>query len=166
MYTCEHVCVPLWELMYVFERMCNFKRSCMKSASGILRQWSVSYNSSQIGMHTNLFYSLVDKYREALTCYIWSNLASCYMPFPYWNSTNVPGRKIVILFRSIKTAISPQPLDEILWTKTIKIISWSQAPFIIMCAKESVTWRDNLKFWCFLDLLYTAFQVHHGRVRW
>ena len=91
------------------------------------------------------------------------HLASCYVPFPYWNSTNVPGRKIVILFRNIKTAISPQPLDEILWTKTIKIISWSQAPFIILCVPKSVTWRDNLKFWCNTRYVLKPMPIHVGQ---
>ena len=43
--------------------------------------------------------------------------STCYVPFPYWNSIHKPGRKIIVMFRSIKTAISPQPLNEILRKK-------------------------------------------------
>ena len=46
---------------------------------------------------------------------------SCCVPFPHWNSTHMPGRKIV-MFKNFETAISPQPLNEILQNKTSKII--------------------------------------------
>ena len=64
MYMCEHVCVPLWKLMYVFER--------------------------------------------------------------------TPGRKIVT-FRNIKTAISPQPLNEIYGTKTKLYL---EASFLLCVVKK------------------------------
>ena len=56
----EHVCVPLCEHICVFEQTSALvisKKSCMKPISGILRQWSASYNSGQTDVHTKLFCS-------------------------------------------------------------------------------------------------------------
>ena len=61
MYTCEHMYVQPWELMYVFERTNDFKNLSMKSAFGILRQWVKKFHflyvrySTQSKMPIELF---------------------------------------------------------------------------------------------------------------
>ena len=164
-WTCVYHC----EFMYVFEWMSKLEISknhaWSQLASGILRQWSISYmyNSNQTGMHTNFYYSLMHvKFitrisREVLTCYISSldQHVTCHSPIEIVHTSLLVAKKLWRL-EILKQPYLRNHSMKFYGTKTKLYL---EASFIIMCSKESI--RNNYYY----DPIKANFHCRYVSVR-